>query len=104
MMHPGSVIIDIAAEQGGNCALTKAGEVITSKGVRVVGAVNLPSLLPVHASSMFSKNITTLMSHVFSVDPINFTDEIIAGTCVTHQGDSSHPLVKSILHSGEKHD
>lgn len=63
-MKPGSVIVDLAAESGGNCELTRAGETVDAGGVRVIGPVNLPATLPVHASQMFSRNVLTLLQHL----------------------------------------
>lgn len=85
-MRPGAVIVDLAADSGGNCAVTRAGEVIDHHGVTVVGASNLPASVPYHASLMFSKNVFTLLSHlinkdgVLTVDP---TDEITGAMLVT---------------------
>ncbi|MFL5576823.1 MAG: NAD(P) transhydrogenase subunit alpha [Gemmatimonadaceae bacterium] len=84
-MKPGAVIVDLAAESGGNCALTRAGEtVVTPNGVTVLGPVNLPSTVPVHASQMFSKNVLTLLEHLtkdgtLDVDP---SDEIAGAMIV----------------------
>jgi NAD(P) transhydrogenase subunit alpha len=85
-MKPGSVIVDLAGESGGNCELTRAGEsVVSANGVTVIGPVNLPSMLPVHASQMFSKNVLTLLQHAlkdgrFAFDP---GDEIVGAMIVT---------------------
>jgi NAD(P) transhydrogenase subunit alpha len=84
-MKPGAVVVDLAAESGGNCALTRAGEsVVTANGVTVLGPVNLPSTVPVHASQMFSKNVLTLLQHMMrdgklAVDP---ADEIAGAMIV----------------------
>jgi NAD(P) transhydrogenase subunit alpha len=88
-MKPGSVIVDIAAEAGGNCALTKAGETVTSpNGVSIIGAVNLPSTMPYNASQLYSRNVWALLSPfikdgVLTLDP---TDEVIKGACVARDG------------------
>jgi NAD(P) transhydrogenase subunit alpha len=85
-MRPGAVIVDLAADSGGNCELTRAGETIEHHGVTVIGASNLPATMPFHASVMFAKNVYTLLSHLISkegaltVDP---TDEITGAMLVT---------------------
>lgn len=88
-MKPGSVIIDLAAEQGGNCELTQAGKEITLNGVTIVGPINLPSSMSYHASQMYSRNIASFLSLLINKEKqlnLDFTDEIIKGCCVTHQG------------------
>ncbi len=87
-MKPGSVIVDLAAESGGNCELTRAGETVEVNGVRVVGPVNVPSTVPLHASQMFSKNIVTLLQHLIKSDAvtIDLADEITGAMAVTHAG------------------
>ncbi|MBA3560723.1 MAG: NAD(P)(+) transhydrogenase (Re/Si-specific) subunit alpha, partial [Gemmatimonadaceae bacterium] len=75
----GSVIVDLAAEAGGNCALTQAEETITVQGVTIIGATNLPATVPLHASQMFSRNVETLIKHLakdgtVTIDP---ADEIV---------------------------
>jgi NAD(P) transhydrogenase subunit alpha len=94
-MNPGSIIVDLAAEKGGNCELTRPGETIVHNGVTIVGPINLPSELPVHASQMYSKNVQTLLGHfvkegVFNLD---FEDDITKGTVVTYQGAIVNPAV-----------
>lgn len=98
-MRQGSVIIDLAAEQGGNCALTEANQTVTKHDVTIVGAVNLPALLPVHASQMYSKNITNLFKHLFQADDhsLDFNDEITKGACITHKGEITNEVVKNIV-------
>jgi H+-translocating NAD(P) transhydrogenase subunit alpha len=96
-MPVGSVIVDLAAETGGNCELTKAGEIIVEHGVTIVGAVNLPAQLPVHASQMYSKNIQNLLALLIGADgqmTINMDDEIIAGTIITRDGEVIHEGTK----------
>ena len=95
-MKAGSVIVDIAAEQGGNCELTKAGETVNHNGVLIAGPVNMPSMLAYHASKLYSKNILSLLD-LFLEDGkpnFNFDDEIIVNTTVTHQGELISPFVK----------
>ena len=87
-MKPGAVIVDLAAETGGNCELTRAGETTVHGGVSVVGAVNLPSSVPHHASLMFSKNVLTLLQHLIKDGNlvVNLEDEITGPMCVVHGG------------------
>jgi NAD(P) transhydrogenase subunit alpha len=87
-MHPGSVIVDLAAETGGNCELTSPGEVVGRDHVTVVGTTNLPSTMPVHASQMYSRNVQTLLLHLVKDGKLvlDFEDEITRETCVCHAG------------------
>jgi NAD(P) transhydrogenase subunit alpha len=87
-MKPGSVIVDLAAESGGNCALTRAGETVESGGVRIIGPVNIASTVPYHASQMFSKNVVTLLQHITKDGnlAIDLADEITGAMAVTHDG------------------
>lgn len=95
-MKPGSVIVDIAAEQGGNCEVTRPGEKYSYKGVTVIGPVNLPATLASHASKLYSKNILALMDLLIrEKKPLfDFSDEIILSTTVTHNGEIISPFVK----------
>ncbi len=94
LMQPGSVIIDLAAAEGGNCELTKANETIEKHGVTIIGAVNIARLIPVHASQMHSKNITTLLKHLLQNESLDFGDEITKGACITHEGEIINEMVK----------
>jgi NAD(P) transhydrogenase subunit alpha len=99
-MHPGSVIIDIAAERGGNCELTRPGEVVEENGVRIYGPVNLPSTIPYHASQMYAKNILTFLKYLINKEgnlTLNREDEIVRETMVTHGGEVVHPRVRELL-------
>jgi len=84
-MRPGSLIVDLAAEAGGNCELTVPGEEIEHDGVRIVGLTNLPSTMPVHASQLYSRNVSALLAHLAPEGELvlDFDDEITAGACVT---------------------
>jgi NAD(P) transhydrogenase subunit alpha len=95
-MRPGSVIVDIAAEQGGNCALTKAGEVVQAGGVTIYGPVNLPAMMPTHASQMYSRNMVNLIKTLYSGPDgaLNFEDEITRGSCVCRDGEIINDMVK----------
>lgn len=95
-MREGSVIVDIAAEQGGNCELTQPGEVVQEYGVTICGPLNLPSSLPVHASQMYSRNITNLVKHLYQKKDrqLDFTDEITRSCCVCRGGELVSEIVK----------
>ncbi len=86
-MRPGSVIVDLAAETGGNCELTKPGEEITESGVTVVGLTNLPSTMPAHASQLYARNVMALLQHLAPEGELalDWEDEITAGACVTRK-------------------
>lgn len=98
-MHPGSVIVDLAAEQGGNCACTEPGKDVARNGVTIIGPINLPSSMPVHASQMYAKNISTLLQYLVKNGELqlNFEDDIIGSTCVTHAGEILNQRVKDAL-------
>ena len=87
-MRAGSVIIDCAAEQGGNCELTEAGKDVLHNGVRIQGPVNLPSTLATHASFMYSRNLVALLASLIKEGSlvIDLQDEVLAAACVTHEG------------------
>jgi NAD(P) transhydrogenase subunit alpha len=101
-MKPGSVIVDLAAEQGGNCALTQAGKDVVYNEVKIIGPVNLPSTMPVHASKMYSRNIYTLLMHITRNGELNldFEDEIINGACITHEGIICNETIRSAVEEG----
>ena len=88
-MKPGAVIVDLAAETGGNCEVTEPGTEVRLAGVVVLGPLNLPSTLPLHASQMYAKNISSFLLHVTRDGTlvVDFDDEIIRDTCVTHAGE-----------------
>ena len=98
-MQPGSCIIDLAAENGGNCELTKPGEIIHHGGVIIDGQLNLPSQVPYHASQMFSKNISKLLTEITKEGQIKFDmdNEIIKGCLVTHEGEIVHEMTRNII-------
>jgi NAD(P) transhydrogenase subunit alpha len=87
-MKPGSVVVDLAAEKGGNCALTRPDEDVVVNGVTIIGHTNLPSEVPAHASQMYAKNLITFLDHLIEDEKIglDFADEITAGTIVSHEG------------------
>jgi NAD(P) transhydrogenase subunit alpha len=86
-MRPGSVIVDLAAETGGNCELTKPGEETVESGVSIVGLTNLPSTMPTHASQLYARNVVALLTHLAPEGELelDFEDEITAGACVTRK-------------------
>ncbi|NJK77171.1 MAG: Re/Si-specific NAD(P)(+) transhydrogenase subunit alpha [Microcoleus sp. SU_5_6] len=98
-MKPGSVIVDLAAEQGGNCECSEAGKDVEWNGVNVIGPINLPSSMPVHASETYSKNISSLLQLMVKDKELNlnFEDDIIAGACVAHNGEVSNERVRDAL-------
>jgi NAD(P) transhydrogenase subunit alpha len=99
-MAPGSVIVDLAAETGGNCELTRAGETVVEHGVTILGPRNLAASVPYHASQMFSKNIVTFLLNMVTKEgqlEINTEDEIVAGSLVTRDGEIVHPRVREAM-------
>lgn len=94
-MAPGSVVVDLAAEQGGNCEATVPGETVEVAGVTVVGTPNLPATVPHDASQMYAKNISTFLLHLAKEEPlVDLGDEITRETLVTHGGQIVHPRVR----------
>src|SRR3989454_2090415 len=98
-LAPGSVIVDLVAERGGNCELTRAGETIVHKGVTILGPLNLPSMVPYHASQMFASNVTAFLKLMVRDGALNLNldDEIIHETLVTHGNHIVHPRVRESL-------
>lgn len=99
-MTPGSIIVDLAAEGGGNCALTQPNRTVAAHGVTVMGPVNLAATIPYHASQMYAKNITTFVLHLINKEgalQLKPDDEILAGTLLTRGGEIIHPRVRESL-------
>jgi NAD(P) transhydrogenase subunit alpha len=99
-MRPGSVIVDIAAEQGGNCELTRAGETVDHNGVRIIGAVNLPAHLGYNASEMYSRNLFNFLKPAINKNgdlEIDWNDEVFAQSCLTHGGEIKHEQTRSSM-------
>ncbi|MDP3981713.1 MAG: Re/Si-specific NAD(P)(+) transhydrogenase subunit alpha [Chlamydiota bacterium] len=97
IMKPGSVIVDLAAEQGGNCALTEGGKDILYKGIKILGPINLPSGLPIHASQLYARNVYKLLQCMIDKEAqikLDFSDEIIDKTCVIHDGVIRNEILK----------
>jgi len=99
-MKPGSVIVDLVVEQGGNCAVSEAGRDIVRHGVTIIGALNLPSTIPVHASQLYSRNVLNLLN-LLAPDKkdikLDMNDEIVKGSLITHNGEVPHAGVKDAL-------
>ncbi|MBT6592448.1 MAG: Re/Si-specific NAD(P)(+) transhydrogenase subunit alpha [Porticoccaceae bacterium] len=99
-MKPGSVIVDLAAERGGNCDLTEEGKTVVAHGVTILGPENVPSELAYHASQMYGKNMQTLLELILDDEGnlnLDFNDEIVAGTVVAHEGKIPHPHMRKLL-------
>ena len=100
-MNPGSVIVDLAAEHGGNCELTEAGKTVVKENVTIIGAVNLPATIPVHSSQMYSKNVINLFNNLYQAEDnaLDWEDEITKGACITRDGAIANQMVKDRLSS-----
>jgi H+-translocating NAD(P) transhydrogenase subunit alpha len=102
-MRPGSVVVDIAAEQGGNCELTRAGEVVEHQGVKIIGPVNLPGELAYNASEMYARNLLNFLKPAIAKGgelAIDWNDEVFAQSCVTHAGQIKHEPTRLLLLNG----
>ncbi|MCC7262429.1 MAG: Re/Si-specific NAD(P)(+) transhydrogenase subunit alpha [Candidatus Latescibacteria bacterium] len=99
LMAPGSIVVDLAAERGGNCELTQPGETAVVGGVRIMGPLNLLSTVPNHASQLYSHNITTFFTHLIRSGEISYDleDEITQQTLVTREGQVVHGRVKELM-------
>ena len=90
-MKPGSVIVDLAGEAGGNCELTEPGEVAVKHDVTIVSPLNLPATMPEHASQLYARNVQALLELLLGEDgdlALNFDDEVVAGACVVRDGEA----------------
>ena len=98
-MRPGSVIVDLAAETGGNCELTRPGEDVSAEGVTILGPLRLPADVPFDASQMYARNVTAFLEHVLSDGELTLDrdDEIVRGALVAHAGQVVHPRVREQL-------
>ena len=101
-MKPGSVIVDMAAETGGNCELTRAGETVEENGVKVIGPVNLPSEMAPDASALYAKNLANLLELIVEEGKLNlnFEDEVVAGSCLTNAGEIVNERAKEAAGGG----
>jgi NAD(P) transhydrogenase subunit alpha len=100
-MKPGAVIVDLLAEGGGNCELTRAGETVEHQGVRIIGPVNLPASVAYHASEMYAKNLLNFIKPALKDGAlaIDWTDEVFAAACVTHDGTIRHEPTRKLVES-----
>jgi H+-translocating NAD(P) transhydrogenase subunit alpha len=98
-MRPGSVILDMAVEFGGNCEVSEKGKMVKKYGVNIIGEPNLPSLVPNHSSEMYSKNLLSLITHIGKEGQVtlNLEDEIVKGSLITHNKEVINPRVKELL-------
>jgi len=97
LMKPGSVIVDLAAETGGNCELTEAGQTVVRHDVKILGPLNVPSTMAEHASQLYARNIESLLGLMISEEgelSLDFDDEVIAGACITRDGEIVHEAAK----------
>lgn len=104
-MHPGSVIVDMAVESGGNCALSVEGQTVVRHGVTIVGTANLPATVPLHSSELYAKNILNLVKLFVAKDgqiARDFKDEVLAGCLLTHAGEIVHKATAEALSAGVK--
>ena len=101
-MNPGSVIIDLAAERGGNCELTRADEVVTAHGVTILGPTNLPAGVPQHASQMYANNLVNFLLHLTKEGQldIDLKDEIICETLAAKDGQVQNQRLRDMLDLG----
>jgi NAD/NADP transhydrogenase alpha subunit len=101
-MKPGSVIMDLAAENGGNCELTKKDQIIEHQQITIDGTSNLPGSMPVHASELYAKNVAAFLTYMVKDGKlnINMEDEIISGAIYTHNGDITHRPTKELIDKG----
>ncbi len=98
-MRPGSVVVDLAADQGGNCALTRPGETVEHGGVRILAPLNVPSSVSLHASQMLARNFQNFLLHLLKKGELqlDLADEVTAGALITRDGEIVHPAVRSAL-------
>jgi len=101
-MRPGAVIVDLAAEAGGNCELTEPDQVVIKHGVTIHGPTNLPAIMPIHASQLYARNVTELLREFIKDGALalQFDDEVIKGACVTHGGSIVNEGVAAALAAG----
>jgi NAD(P) transhydrogenase subunit alpha len=101
-MKEGSVIVDLAAENGGNCELTEPGKTVTHHGVTLVGILNVPALIPVHSSEVYARNVLNVLTHLSKDGKVNldFSDEITTGSVIVHAGEVRRPELAEALKTG----
>ena len=98
-MAPGSVILDLASERGGNCEITESGRTVVKHGVTIIGAINLASGVPYHASMMYARNLTAFLTYLVKDQKLNLDmeDEIVRETLLTHAGEIVQPRVREFF-------
>lgn len=98
-MRPGSVVLDMAVEFGGNCEVSEKGKIVKKYGITIIGEPNLPSLVPTHSSDVYAKNILALLEHISKEGKVelNFDDEIVKGSVITHNGEVVQERTKALL-------
>jgi NAD(P) transhydrogenase subunit alpha len=103
-MRPGAVIVDLAAESGGNCELTRAGTTIREHGVTILGPQNLPAQVPFHSSQMYAKNLQSFLALLVDKEGAiitEFTDEILTASLLVHAGEVCHQPTRDLLSGGK---
>jgi NAD(P) transhydrogenase subunit alpha len=103
-MKPGSVVVDLAGESGGNCELTEPGEVVVKHDVTIVSPLNLPATMPEHASQLYARNVQSLLELMLDDEgnlSLDFEDEVIAGACVTRDGEIVHEGARKTVEEGQ---
>jgi len=104
-MKPGSVIIDLAGESGGNCELTEPGQTVVREGVKIASPLNLPASMPEHASQLFARNVLALLELIVDENgelQLDFDDEIVQGACIVRDGEIVHAGAKAAVEAGAK--
>ena len=101
-MKPGSAIIDLASENGGNCTLTKPDEIIKHNGVVIEGTSNIPSAMSIDATGVLAKNIVSFLTHVFKDGEMDLNDEITSGSLYCYNGEITHEMTKNALEGDNK--
>ena len=99
-MKPGAIIVDLAAERGGNCELTELNQTVVAEGITIIGPENIPASVPQHASQMYGKNMENLLKLLIDEQcqlNLDFDDEIIAETVIAHNGEVPHPRLRERL-------
>ncbi len=98
-MKPGAVVVDLAAETGGNCYGTEAGKEVVKDGVKILGLLNLPATMPTDASRMYARNMQTFLQQITKDGELDldWEDEVVKGTCITHEGNVVHEVVKKAM-------
>jgi NAD(P) transhydrogenase subunit alpha len=102
-MKPGSVIVDLAGDSGGNCELTRKGETVEEGGVKIIAPANLASDMAAHASQLYSKNLENFIGLIVGEEgelALDFEDEVVAGACLTHEGEIKNERAKSVVEGG----